>query len=131
LPISYVILTEEQLVLLKGSGLVTGKEVLKHLDALADDEKYVGPMKKLVDYRFIDSINITPQEAWEIAKKKKAFVDRFGREKLAFVSPADLTFGATRVHQALIDGADIDSEVFRRIEDALDWLDLPSDTALE
>jgi len=127
MPIEYNILEDKQLVLAKGSGVVTGNDVIRHLDTLAADEEYVAPMKKLVDYSSIDSINISIEEAWEIAEKKKALSSKFGGERCAFLSPADLTYGMSRVHQALIDSADIGSEVFRRIEDALDWLDVTLD----
>jgi hypothetical protein len=43
-------------------------------------------------------------------------------ERCAFVSPVDLTYSVSRVHQALVDNTDINTEVFRQIEDALEWL---------
>ena len=81
-------------------------------------------MKKLVDYRAIESINISPNEAEMIARRKKKLAGKFSGEKCAFVSPGDLTYGTARVHQALIDGTDINTQVFRSFEEALDWLDI-------
>jgi len=43
------------------------------------------------------------------------------------VSPGDVTYGLSRVHQALVDSADLSTGVFRRIEEAWDWLGFASD----
>ncbi len=127
MPIEYDIIGDKQLVLAKGSGVVTGNDVIRHLDRLAADNRYTVPMKKLVDYRSIDSINISPEEAEEIAQKKQTLSSTFRGERCAFVSPGDLTYGISRVHQALVDSTEVDTKVFRRIEDAIDWLDITLD----
>ena len=127
MPIEYDIITDKQLVLAKGSGVITGIDVIRHLEALAADDRYKAPMKKLVDYRTIDSIIITSEEAYLIAQKKKKLAIIFAGEKCAFVSPRDVTYGTSRVHQALLDGTGINTEVFRRIEDALKWLNVTLD----
>lgn len=124
MPIEYDIIENKQLVLVKGSGVVSGNDVISHLEDLSMDNRYIAPMKKLVDYRSIDSINVITEEAIAIAQKKREFSTIFSGERCAFVSPRDLTFGTSRVHQALIDGADINTMVFRSIEEALDWLDV-------
>ncbi|MBU0991802.1 MAG: hypothetical protein KJ737_04840 [Proteobacteria bacterium] len=125
--IEYDILIDKKLILAVGSGVVTGSDVTKHLEALAADARYTSPMKKLVDYRMIDSIRILPEEAYSIAQKKKDYAHIFFGERCAFVSPRDLAFGTSRVHQALVDGADINTEVFRSIDDAMDWLGVKLD----
>ena len=131
MPIEYDIIEDKQLVLAKGSGVVTGNDVIRHLEGLAADNRYAAPMKKLVDYSSINNINISSEEADAIALKKKSFSSKFRGEKCAFVSPGDLTYGTSRVHQALIQIDDIDTEVFRQIEEALDWLDVTLDMSLE
>jgi hypothetical protein len=125
--LEYEIIEDKRLVHAKGSGVVTGNDVIKHLDTLAADERYIAPMKKLVDYRFIERMEVSNEEAYRIALKKERMSKKFAGERCAFVSPKDLTFGATRVHQALIDDDVINTEVFRRIEDALEWLGVELD----
>jgi len=49
MPIEYDIIVDEKLVLAKGSGVITGSDVIGHLEALAKDDRYKAPMKKLVD----------------------------------------------------------------------------------
>ncbi len=131
MPIEYDIIENKKLVLTIGSGEVTGDDVLGHLDQLAVDQRYAAPMKKLVDYRFIEGINISPEEAREIARKKLSLRAVFHEETCAFVSPGDVTYGISRVHQALVDSSDVNTGVFRRIEEAWQWLGFSSDPALD
>jgi len=125
--IEYDIIMDKKLVLAKGSGVITGIDVIRHLDALSVDDRYKAPMKKLVDYRTIDSIRISLEEAYSIAQKKIKLASIFAGERCAFVSPRDVSYGSSRVHQALVDGAGLNTAVFRRIEDALEWLDVTLD----
>jgi hypothetical protein len=125
--IEYEIIKDKRLVLAKGSGVVTGNDVIRHLDTLATDEGYVAPMKKLVDYSSIEDITISLEEAYRIAQLNVSLSKKFAGERCAFVSPVDVTFGISRVHQSLIENTDINTEVFRRIEDALEWLDVELD----
>jgi len=131
MPIAYDIIMEKQLVLAKGSGVITGVDVIGHLDALALDDRYKAPMKKLVDYRKIDNIVITSEEASLIAQKKKRLARIFTGERCAFVTPGELAHDLSRVHQALLYGSGLKTEVFRRIEDALKWLDVTLDKNYE
>ena len=127
MPIEYDIILDKKLVLAKGSGVITGIDVIRHLDALAVDERYKAPMKKLVDYRTIESISILMKEAYSIAQKKIRLASIFTGERCAFVSPKDVSYVSSRVHQVLVDGAGLNTAVFRRIEDALEWLDVTLD----
>ena len=78
---------KKQLVVAKGSGVVTGDDVISHLDTLAADERYIAPMKKLVDYSSIDGIKQSNKEVITIARKKDALKGKFAEERCAFVSP--------------------------------------------
>jgi hypothetical protein len=125
--IEYDIIADKKLVLAKGCGVITGIDVMRHLDALAVDDRYKAPMKKLVDYRTIDGIRISTGEAYSIARKKVKLAGTFTGERCAFVSPKDDSYSSSRVHQALVDGIGLNTEVFRRIEEALEWLDVTLD----
>lgn len=131
MPINYDIDEKEKLIVATGSGIVTGKEVQEHLESLANDDRYKAPMKKLVDYSTIDSIRISQDEADTIAQIKNKHIGTFAGEKCAFVSPGDLTYGTARVHQALIDSTDINTQVFRNIKEAKEWLDVGLDVNYE
>ena len=125
--IEYEIIMNKKLVLAKGCGVITGTDVMKHLATLSMDDRYKAPMKKLVDYRAVDSIKISREEAYSIARMKVRFVSAFTGEKCAFVSPKDDSYSSSLVHQALVNGIGLRTQVFRRIEDALEWLDVTLD----
>jgi len=127
MPIKYDIIENKQLVQATGVGVVTTIDIIKHLDTLAADNRYIAPMKKLVDYRLIDDIEITSEEAREIADKKMSLINTFRGERCAFVSPDDTSYGSSRVHKALSEGTNASTEVFRRLEGALDWLNITLD----
>ena len=124
--IEYEIIEEKRLVIAKGSGIVTGDDVMRHLEALAADERYVAPMKKLVDYSSIDAIMQSNEEIILIVRKKEALKQRFAGERCAFVTPNDLAFGIARVHEAYVNSTIMKAAVFRRLEEALAWLDVES-----
>ena len=104
---------DKKLILAKGSGVVTGNDVIEHLNSLAADNRYRAPMKKLIDYRSIDGINISADEARKIAQKKQSLISTFHGKKCAFVSPGDLTYGTSRVHKTLISSVDVNTAVLR------------------
>ena len=131
MPIEYDIIEDKQLVLAKGSGVVTAMDIIRHLDSLAADDRYTSPMKKIVDYRFIESLNISSEDSVTIALKKDTFSKKFLGERCAFVSPDDSTLGSSRVHQSLVDNSGIDTAVFRQIQEALDWLNVTLDMDYE
>ena len=51
MPIDYDIIEDKKIVVAKGSGVVTGADVISHLDSLATDARYAAPMKKIIYYR--------------------------------------------------------------------------------
>ena len=111
--IEYDIMMDKKLVLAKGCGVITGPEVMEHLAALAMDNRYRAPMKKLVDYRSVDSIRISPDEAYSIARMKVRFTSVFTGEKCAFVSPKDDAYSSSQMHRTLVNGIGLRTQVFR------------------
>jgi len=127
MPIKYDIIKGKNIIMAVGCGVVTAEDIISHLESLAKNDSYISPMKKIVDYRTIESISISPDEAELIAQRKKGLSTKFSGEKCAFVSPGDLTYGSSRVHQALVYGVDINTAVFRSFDEAMEWLTKRSD----
>ncbi len=125
--IEYDIIMDKKLVLAKGCNVITGTDVMEHLASLAMDDRYQAPMKKLVDYRTVDSIRISIEEAYSIARMKVRFASAFTGERCAFVSPKDDSYIPSQVHRQLVNGIGLNTQVFRRIEDALEWLNITLD----
>ena len=128
MPIDYEIIEDKKLVLAKGIGTIFGNDVIRHLEELSKDDKYIAPMKKLIDYRLVDNLSILYGQELTIAQLKMKLSSVFKWEKCAFISPGDLTYRTSRVHQSLIDSCpDLSTEVFRSGEEAVGWLEVKLD----
>ncbi|MDY6951456.1 MAG: hypothetical protein SWE60_08090 [Thermodesulfobacteriota bacterium] len=128
----YRIIESKGLVYVVGADVVTFSELMSHIQALSKDRGYEAPMKKLVDYRHIKGKDLKTKELALYAQAKAALKDVFREEKCAIVAPRDLDFGLSRVHGALVDGAGIETGVFRDLDQALSWLGVDiDDNALE
>ena len=123
MPINYKIDKTKRLVLVEGEGKIGTNDIIEHLRMLANDPDYQSPMKKLVDYRRIEDIQISSAESLQIASVKKELQKVFVAERCAFISPGDLTFGTARVHQSLLESSDIHTGVFRSEAEAIEWLE--------
>ena len=124
MPIKYEILTDKKLVYAVAEGRVTIDELLDHIRELAADPRYEPPMKKLVDYRNAPVVALSVAESDHFTEAKKAVAHRFTGEVCAIVVKHDIDFGMSRLHGAKAESARIDTNVFRRFEEALSWLDV-------
>ena len=130
MPVTYKIIPGKKLVYATGTGDVTFAELMRHIEDLSRDPEYKAPMRKLVDYREVTQIDLSPEESESFALKKSLYGDRFAGEKCAIVAPRDTGFGVARAHSTLIGFKDVDIEtqVFRDFDKALQWLDVRLDT---
>ena len=111
--IKYRIIENKKLVYAIGSGRVTLSDLLSHMDELSRDPNYKAPMKKLVDYRQIDCLELSMEESEIFATKKASLNEVFYKEKCAIVATKDINYGTARVHNALISSSGIETAVFR------------------
>ena len=126
MPLKYKIIEEINLVLAVGEGVISFPELMDHIEQLSQDSKYKKPMKKLVDYRKVASIQMTSSESETFAQKKAGLADVFIGEHCAIVAPVDPAYGMARVHDSLIDYKEpgISTSVFRDWDEALTWLNI-------
>ena len=61
--LKYDIIEDLNLVLAVGEGVISFSELMDHIEQLGKDPKYKKPMKKLVDYRKVDSIQMSSSES--------------------------------------------------------------------
>lgn len=129
MPLEYKIINEKKLVHVTGWGIITFSELMSHMDELHSDPLYQKPMKKLIDYRQVDDIQLSMDETETFTQRKAEFSDSFAGEKCAIVAPKDVAYGTARVHDALIEikEPDIETSVFRKMDEALEWLDIEID----
>ena len=133
--LKYDIYENLKLVLAIGKDTISFKELMDHMDQLSKDPRYKKPMKKLVDYRQVKSIQLNSSESETFAQKKAGLGNVFFGEKCAIVAPVDPAYGVARVHDSLMDYKEpgIEVSVFRDWEEAQNWLDvkLPDHIKLE
>jgi hypothetical protein len=119
MPAFYKIDKERKLVLSSGSGVLTREDVLGHQDRLSQDPDFDSSFSQLSDFTHITKIEITPEDV-RLAAKKSLFSPHSRR---AMVVKDDLQFGLARmfeIHRELAGEKGI--RVFRKIEEALDWV---------
>ena len=119
MPIEYRI--RGDVVYVAGTGVVTAADLADHLDSLRRDPAYRSPMKKIVDYRSGRVLEVSTEEIQRIARLKLRLKEAFEGERCAFLVNADMDFGLSRMHGALVE-EHLDSAVFREIPPALEWL---------
>jgi hypothetical protein len=127
--LKYKIINSKKIVYVIGNGVITFSELIQHIDELAQDPAYTAPMKKLVDYRDIESLNLSMNESEIFAQRKAELDEIFSEEKCAIVTTIDSSFGVARVHDTLIGfkNPNIDTMVFRDFIKAQQWLGIALD----
>jgi len=127
--LKYKIIKSKKIVYVIGNGVITFSELIRHIDELAQNPDYKAPMKKLVDYRNIESLDLSMSESEIFAQRKAELDDIFSGEKCAIVDTFDSSFGMARVHDTLIGlkNPNIDTMVFRDFIKAQEWLGIKLD----
>jgi hypothetical protein len=100
--LKYKIIKRIKTVYAIGHGVITITELMDHINKLAHDQDYKAPMKKLVDYRTIISLDLSTSASELFAQEKAKYHDIFSGEQCAIVTPLDSDFGMARVHDTLI-----------------------------
>jgi hypothetical protein len=125
--VEYRFIDEWKLVWVHISGTATFEQMTAYLKSLSKDPRYCPPMIKLVDFRECRDYALTREEAEKFAKLNRDLRTVFSNEKCAIVAPGDLEYGMSRVHEMYTTGSGLDIAVFRRLQDALGWLDIDAE----
>lgn len=132
MPVVYQIIASQKLVYAKLIGTVDADTIAQHFQKLSQDDRYISPMKKLVDFQFCDNFQISTDEEQKLASLKEVFADKFQNERCAIVAPSNLIYGTKRAFQEQSFNSVIETMVFRNINDAAAWLQIDlSELALE
>lgn len=124
MPADYIIDPDHNVVFSRGTGVFTREDYINHMRALICDPMFKSSYNQIVDCRSISAIALTSEEIREVAMKSV-----FGRgSRRAFVVASDLHYGLSRMLASYSDlSAGHAIEVFRTMELALAWLQLPVD----
>ena len=127
MPLRYKIIEHKKLVYVIGDGEITLDELIAHIEELSKDPEYTPPMKKLVDYRQASTMGPPNKDLDIFINKMSSYQNAFRNEKCAIVVNNDLDFGISRVYGAMIEPANLETNVFRNFNEALQWLEIELD----
>jgi hypothetical protein len=119
MPYFYKIDKERKLVMSTAAGELTKDEIQSLQDQLREDPNFDPDFSQLADLTHVTAMNITGAEMQELAERT-AFSPKARR---AVIANNDLAFGLARTfEQFLGTKGDQGIRVFRKLEDALDWI---------
>ena len=124
MPSDFMIDSARGVVFSKGWGVFTPEDYFDHLARLQSDPRFDPRFHQVVDCRAITVMALTSKQVAELADRTGFAV----QSRRAFVVSTDLQYGLSRVfaaHREMGGGQDVG--VFRTMEDALAWLNLPTD----
>ena len=120
MPCAYTIDLARSLVLSRGWGEVTDRELLAHVRALTADPRFARNFHQLADLRDVTGVQVTAATIKEMAR-----LNPFGAgARRALVVTSDVVFGMARMYQILRDESPDEFEIFRKLDDALLWLEI-------
>jgi hypothetical protein len=118
MPGSYTIDLARSLVLTRGWDLVMEREILAHVRALIADPRFARNFHQLIDLRDVTNVQFTASTVEELVR-----LNPFGAgARRAVVITSDVVFGMARMYQILSDESPDELQIFRKMDDALQWL---------
>ncbi len=126
-PIEYTIHRDSGLLYVRAEGHLRSSDILAYLEVLDGDPSYRVGFHVLIDLRGVDHYDLDPDDIRTVAAANAGFAEKSPPGSLALVSPKDAVYGLLRMFQALSEGQNLDVQVFRTIEEAVEWLEVPAD----
>jgi len=118
MPGAYTIDLARSLVLSRGWGVLTDRELLAHVRALTADPRFARHFRQLADLRDVTEVQFTASTIREMVR-----LNPFGAgARRALVVTSDVVFGMARMYQILRDESPDELRIFRKVDDALQWL---------
>jgi hypothetical protein len=109
------------------SGSLGDEELLDFAQKTANDPEFRSGVHELIDLRAADVSQITSRGLRRAAEIFAAFDSGPSHARIAFVAPADVVFGLSRMYQAFRSDSPAEIGVFRELHEARAWLGLPPD----
>ena len=98
--------------------MLTNRELLAHVRALAVDRRFARNFNQLADLRDVTDLQVTAATIREMVK-----LNPFGTSaRRALVVTSDVVFGMARMYQILLEESSYKFEIFREVDQAFQWL---------
>lgn len=121
--LEYKIFTEQNLLFMKGYGILSDKDA-PETPAIFKDKNYIAGMNELCSYTNIEEIKVSSEI---IPRARDLIAEYDGMRKginVALVGSTNLSYGLCRMYQMLRTNAPYNIEVFRDLEEAFKWLNI-------
>jgi hypothetical protein len=119
MPAAYTIDLARSLVLSRGWGVVTDRELFAHVRALTVDPRFAQHFRQLADLRDVTEVQqVTAATIREMVRLNPFWAVA----RRALVVTSDEVFGWARMYQLLRDEWPDELLIFRNVDDALQWL---------
>ena len=119
---TYTIDTTKNVVRAVGSGVLTDDDVMAHRKTLTADPSYSSQMRELSDIRQVTDFLVTPAGVRVMVAADVKMLAAGGMHKLAIVADENVAYGMSRMYQTLGEPNIRSVGVFRRLEEAEEWL---------
>lgn len=118
--IQYTYIPKLKFLLIKISGVLEWEQLKLTAAKIASSSEFPSNVNTLYDMTEMDFSNITAEFEENVIMFRKQ-LDR-GDAKIACVTPSDVGFGMGRMYEVLSDQLPQQVRVFRKLEDAQNWL---------
>lgn len=125
MPVGYTIDLAQSLVLSRGWGIVTDRELLAHVRALTADPRFARNFRQLADLRDVTDVQVTAATIREMVRLNPFWAGA----RRALVVTNDVVYGMARMYQILRDESPDELEIFRKMDGALQWLGIADEKA--
>jgi hypothetical protein len=109
------------------TGVLTDDDLFEFAQKTANDPEFRSGLHELIDLRAADATLVTTRGLRRVAEIFGAFDGGPSHARIAFVAPADVVFGLSRMYQAFRADSPAEIGVFRELPEARAWLGLPAD----
>jgi hypothetical protein len=110
-------------ILTRGEGVVTGSEIKEVNEIIYESlEKIRKILYQICDLTNVSDTSVSNAEIEELAIQDKEASEINPNMFIAVVCEKDFIFGLARMWEAFTDGARIETMVFRKMEDAQQWI---------
>lgn len=125
MPIEHEFDAGARVLLVRMSGIVTDEDVLAYAEMITSDETLDPAHDELIDLREIETPLATTRTLRRVADLFRSFERQPESVKVAFIATSDAAYGIARMYQAFRAESAAEMRVFREMDEARSWLDLP------
>ena len=110
-------------IIARGEGVVAGSEIKEVNDIIYESpEKSKKILYQICDLTNVSDISISTSEIEDLSIQDKKASEFNPNMFIALVGKKDLIFGLSRMWEAFANNSPFDSMVFRKMEDAQEWI---------